>query len=165
MWVESNSEWVKWNISMLQYELNKRKQQIAETYSIMWGWNLSGSTPGNYSTLGQEEAVMLDDGTRATYDYLGEGSSVGAGANASAYLGVIANLETPDQYKGVATAVGATVSVGDVGLTVGYFWDSSKPPLTPGNVQGIMVGYAPGASASVWNSISVYNLTWQNKQR
>jgi hypothetical protein len=129
---------------------------------MMWGWNLSGSTPSNYSTLGQEEVLILDDGSRATFDYLGEGSSIGAGANATAYFGVVANLETPDQYKGVAASAGATVSLGEVGITVGYFWDSSKPPLTSGNVQGVMIGYAPGAGASVWNSTSVYRLTWQN---
>ena len=81
---------------MLLYEMGQMKEQIEDTYSLIWGWNMSGSTPGNYFTLGQEEVVMLDDGTRATYNYIGEGSSIGAGANMAAYVGVAANVETPD---------------------------------------------------------------------
>jgi len=128
---------------------------------VIWGWNVSGSTPGSYNTLGQEEVVILEDGNRATYNYMGEGSSIGAGATTAVYGGIVANLDSPEEYKGVAASVGFTGSLGEIGVTVGYFWDSSSPPLTPGNVQGLMAGYAPGAQFSFWNSTTVYNITWE----
>lgn len=95
---------------------------------------------------------------------MGEGATLfGAGADAAAYAGFVINAETPDDYKGNATSVGATLSIFDKGVTVAYFWSSGEAPFTPGNTQGFMLGYAPGAAASVWFSQAVYNPTWTSR--
>jgi len=132
-------------------------------YSVVWGWNISGSNPINngYYTLGQEE-VVLPDGTRATYDFGGQGNSVGAGASATAYVGVVANLDSPEEYTGDFTSAGITVSLGGTGITVDYFWNPDQPPFTSGNVQGFSIGYSPGAEAAVWWSVTNYVMTWKS---
>jgi hypothetical protein len=128
----------------------------------MWGVNISGSEPSWFKTAGLEEIVMLDDGTRATFQYVGEGSAAGAGASASAYGGVVFNLDDPDNYSGPFGSVGITFSIGDVGITAFYFWDSSKSPLSSGTTQGFAVGYAPGAQLSAWGASTVYTETWRS---
>lgn len=100
--------------------------------------------------------------TRATYTYAGNGNAVGAGASGTAYFGLAVNVQSPEDYEGVSSSMGLTISVLD-GLTISYFWNGDYAPFTPGTVQGIQVGYAPGAQLSGWWSNMVYNLTWTSK--
>jgi hypothetical protein len=130
--------------------------------AIMWGTGFSGSMPGIYSTSGLEEIVMFTDGTRAVFSYGGEGGSAGLGASGAAYGGVVFNLSDPDNYVGPFGSGGLTISVLDAGVTASYFWDSSKAPFSAGTTQGLAVGYAPGAQASVWWSTTSYSETWRS---
>jgi len=132
--------------------------------ALMWGVGFSGSEPGLYYVAGLEEILMFSDATRAVFEYEGQGSSVGAGASAEAYLGAVFNLGDKESYGGPFGAEGFTISIGDVGLTAFYFHDSSKLPLTPGATQGIAVGYAPGAQASVFWASTVYQMIWKSDQ-
>jgi hypothetical protein len=141
--------------------------QIVQGYlsdmAVLWGFNGSASVPAIYNTAGLEEIVILKDKTRATYHYGGQGNAAGVGASAAAYFGLAANVKSPEDYRGLSASVGLTVSVLDVGLTASYFWNSDYAPLTPGVVQGFQLGYAPGAQASIWYSIVMYNLNWTSK--
>jgi hypothetical protein len=121
--------------------------------------------PGIYSTAGLEEIVMLSNGNRAVFSYGGEGGSHGAGASGSAYGGMVFNLKDPDNYLGPFGSGGFTISVLDVGITASYFWDDSKNPFSPGTTQGLAVGYAPGAQASVWWSSTSYSEIWRSDDR
>ena len=154
-------------------KINKNKSRNKEagnqdqpnsSFSLMWGWNVSGSNPFNdeYYTVGEEEVILPDD-TRATYDYGGQGNSVGVGANATAYIGVVANLDNPEKYTGNFASTGLTISIGEVGITIDYFWNPDNAPLSKGNVQGFSIGYSPGAQVAVWWSVTNYKLTWKSK--
>ena len=130
--------------------------------AILWGASLSGSEPGVYNTGGLEEIFLFANAKRATFIYGGQGSSYGGGASAAAYGGLILNLKDPDDYKGPFGTAGFTVSILEKGVTVFYFWDSSKSPLSPRTTQGIGGGYAPGAQASVWWASTIYSFTWRS---
>jgi RHS repeat-associated protein len=124
------------------------------------GVSASGSEPGIYNTGGMED-LIFPDLSRATYNYGGQGGSYGLGANASTYFGVVLNIKNPESYIGPFGSAGLTISGAEVGLTAFYFWDSSKAPLSPGSTQGIAVGYAPGAHASVRWANTIYQMTWR----
>jgi RHS repeat-associated protein len=132
-------------------------EAISSNTSIIWGFNVSGSVPEVYKTSGMEE-ILLPDGTRATYIYGGEGSSIGNGASYTIYGGFIFNAKIPEDYFGNATGVGLTVSLAQYGITLAYVWNSNMNPLAPGNVQGIQIGYSPGAQISAWYSVVVYQI-------
>jgi hypothetical protein len=113
--------------------------------------------PGIYSTGGVELLEMTSDGALAVYGYSGEGQSPGiGGANAAAYVGVVANLEDADAYAGHFAAAGFTVSFLEEGVTGFYFWSPSADPFSPYATQGLVVGWAPGAEASLWTSNTYY---------
>jgi hypothetical protein len=132
--------------------------------AFMWGWNASASVPSNYMTGGQEELYMLDTGKRNTYNYAGQGNAWGEGASVSApYVGVVFNIKDASDYEENFASAGFTVSIADLGVTASYFWSPSEGPLTPGNVQGFAVGYAPGAQLSLWSAVTYYNKTWSSK--
>lgn len=100
---------------------------------------------------------MFSDLTLATYAYGGEGTSSGPGGlSGSAYGGLVFNLQDTSAYNGPFGSAGFTVSILDTGITAFYFWDSTQQPLAPGVTQGLAVGYAPGAQASIWGSSTVY---------
>lgn len=124
--------------------------------AVIFGGSLSGSSPGIYRTGGLELLEMTSDGALAFYGYGGDGYSAGLGANGSVYIGAVFNLNNPDSYIGQFGAAGVAVSVFTEGVTLFYFWDSTQAPLEPGVTQGIAVGWAPGAGASVWSSITNY---------
>ena len=155
--IESNVESIIWNASMLDYEMDQRD------IAVMWGWNASGSNPfgGTYHTGGQEE-VVFPDGTRATYDYGGEGGSYGASAATTEYFGVVVNVETPDDYSGTFASFGVTVAAGEGG-SAAYFWNPESPPFAEGNTQGVAVGLSQGAGVSIWWGTTYYTLTWAGK--
>jgi RHS repeat-associated protein len=142
---------------------DKITQGYLSDLAFLWGFNGSTSVPGIYHTGGLEEIAILRDGTRATYQYGGQGSAVGAGANATAYGGLAVNVKTPDDYRGISASAGLTVSILDVGITVSYFWNGDYAPLTPGVVQGFQIGYSPGAHISAWWSNVVYSMNWSSK--
>jgi hypothetical protein len=156
-----SEQWKIWN--NMQTELTASDTPGIENNAVLWGWNGSASGSGPYLSGGQEEIVILDDGTRATYNYMGDGDSHGAGASTTAYIGIATNVINPESYKGNAATVGVTVSVADIGMTVAYFWNTDSPPLTPGNTQGFYIGYSPGAQFSIWRSNAVYDLTWASR--
>jgi hypothetical protein len=120
------------------------------------GASISGSAPGFYNVAGIEEIVMFSDLTHQSYIYAGQGVSAGVGGSASAYGGIVFNIKNTGTYKGPFGTAGITVSIADKGITAFYFWDSTKQPLAPGVTQGLAVGYAPGAQASIWGSSTVY---------
>ena len=133
--------------------------------AVMWGFNLSGSTPVLYNTTGMEEIVMLKSiRDRATYLYAGQGNSMGLGASASAYGGLVFNLEDTESYEGPFGAVGVTISILEIGITASYFWDDSKAPLSPDTTQGFSIGYAPGAQASGWWANTLYVRNWSTDE-
>jgi hypothetical protein len=132
--------------------------------AIVWGFGFSGSTPSNYNIAGMEELALFENGKRAVFTYGGEGSSVGLGASGAAYGGIVFNIKDPDAYVGPLGSAGVTLSVLDVGVTVSYFWDSSEAPLSPSITQGVAVGYAPGAQASVWWSSTTYSEIWRSDE-
>jgi RHS repeat-associated protein len=129
---------------------------------IIFGVSLNGNAPANANTIGVE-ALYLEDGSTTTFNYIGEGNTVfGLGANASAYWGGVYNIDSPEKYIGPFASIGATISLGEVGITLSYFWDSSSAPLTPGTIQGFTIGYAPGANVSAWYSNTYYQLLTTN---
>jgi hypothetical protein len=126
----------------------------------MWGFNISGSYPGMYMTGGMEELVF-DWDDRATYDYIGEGSSIGGGASTTVYIGYVSNITDASEYAGPFASIGLTFSYGSIGGTVSYFWDSSSSIFSPDAVHGFYIGYSPGAQASIWWSTTTYEMTYQ----
>jgi hypothetical protein len=104
---------------------------------------------------------MIDLDNRASYDYVGEGSSIGAGGSTTVYLGYVSNIDDTTQYTGPFASIGFTFSYGTIGISVSYFWDSSVPMFTPDAVQGFSLGYSPGAQASVWWSSTTYESTYK----
>jgi RHS repeat-associated protein len=126
--------------------------------AFMWGFNLSGSSPGLYLTGGMEELYFLDDKTRATYAYEGEGEAIGAGGSVTVYLGEVWNIENPEDYNGPFGAVGLTFSTPVGGLSVSYFWDTAHTPLSSGTTQGYSIGFSPGAQLSGWWSSTFYKM-------
>jgi hypothetical protein len=131
--------------------------------AFLWGFNISASTPGVYHTAGMEEA-LFPSMERATYSYGGEGSSLGAGASGTAYAGIAFNATNAEEYKGLSSSFGVTYSFSNVGVTLGYFWNPDNPPFYPDNLQGIIVGYSPGAQASVWYANTVFEMTWSSSR-
>jgi hypothetical protein len=131
-----------------------------EDIALLWGANLSGSNVPNYWTGGVEEIFMFRDKTRATYRYGGEGSVFGEGASVTVYGGMVFNIENPEDYRENSAAVGITLSILEKGVTISYFWNTNEPPLTPGNVQGFTIGYSPGAQASIWSTVTYYEV-WE----
>jgi hypothetical protein len=112
-------------------------------------------------TAGQEELLLIDDLTRATYTYGGQGGSILDGGSATAYVGLAVNVENPEDFQGHTASVGMTISILHGG-TISYFWDSRSGPFSPGTVKGITAGYSPGAQASIWWSSTLYDLTWRS---
>jgi len=126
------------------------------------GVGVSGSEPGIYNTAGLEDIIMFSNGTRATFVYAGQGGSAGLGASGSGYVGIVFNLDDPENYNGPFASAGITISVFDVVGTASYFWDDTKSPLSSGTTQGFAVGYAPGAQASLWWSSTIYTMNWRS---
>jgi hypothetical protein len=131
--------------------------------TFVGGVNFSGTNPyhtGYYT--GGIEGINLPDGTYATYTYGGEGNAVGVGGSITSYGGIFINVNTPNDYFGISASVGLTASCGDVGISMAYVWNSENPPLYPGNVQRIIIGWAPGAQLSVWKSLTNYQRVYFN---
>lgn len=142
---------------------DKISTDYLNNFVFLWGFNGSASAPNVYNTGGLEEIVVLKDRTRATYDYVGQGSANGGGASAAAYFGLAANVHSPEDYRGVSASTGFTISIFEVGIMGSYFWNGDYAPLSPGVVQGFQLGYAPGAQVSIWWSNVMYNLNWSSK--
>jgi hypothetical protein len=138
----------------------QRAEPKDEASGIFWGWNGSLSGPGIYTTGGQEE-IVIPGNNRATYNYYGHGASAGSGGSASVYGGVLVNVRTPEDYQGLTSAAGATVSVLGYGVTAGYFWNGMGSPFDIGSPKGYFLGYAPGAQLSIWKSSVYYQETWR----
>lgn len=131
--------------------------------AILWGVGFSGSAPGLNLAAGMEEVVIRESSQRATYVYGGQGESAGLGASALIFGGLVLNIKNPNEFSGQFGEAGVTFSYLDVGLSVSHFWDASKGPFSPGTTQGYIVGYAPGAHASIWWNTTISVKTWQSK--
>lgn len=97
------------------------------------------------------------NGNLSVYKYSGPGNSVGAGANASFYLGAVYGLNNPYDYVGYATTVSGTLSYYKHGITAGHFYNSSR------SVTGWFIGYAPGARSSLARYDNYYDLIWSSQ--
>jgi hypothetical protein len=100
------------------------------------------------------------NGTRATYNYIGQGQLYGIGGSATIYGGFVSNVGQPGDYEGWTRSCGITGALGDLGITVDYFWPSGEDPFTPGVPQGVTIGWSPGAEAGFWCTEAQYKNTW-----
>jgi len=127
---------------------------------ILWGFNFSGSVPSYYTTAGMDEVVFLVDGTRATYNYMGQGQMAGGGANLSVYGGLVFNVDGPEDYTGLTQSCGITLSVAQYGVSIDYFWSGDVNPFTPGVPKGFTIGWTPGIAAGGFCVTADYQNTW-----
>jgi hypothetical protein len=129
--------------------------------AIIYGFNFSGSAVGIYNNAGAEELIMFSDLlNRAVFTYRGEGQNIlPGGGSYSVYGGVVYNLQDPRDYNGNFASVGYTESAGE-GTTGAFFWDASKSPDDTSAVQGYYFGTAPGVQASIFTSVTNYNMAW-----
>ena len=132
--------------------------------AIIYGFNFSGSAAGIYNNAGAEELIMFSDILdRAVFIYGGEGQNILLGGGSySVYVGVVYNLQKPQDYNGNFASIGYTASAGH-GSTGAFFSDASKSPEDTSATQGYYAGTAPGAQASIFTSVTNYNMIWWSK--
>ncbi len=91
-------------------------------------------------------------GQKNGYTSIRTGVSIGAGANAALFIGVI---NSPESYDGTGFNSGAIVSIGFIGITIGII-----PSIETGNLNGFYIRWASGAEASIWLDWS--STTWDS---
>ena len=129
--------------------------------AFIFGFIFSGDAPGINKTAGMEELV-LNNGNRATYNFMGEGVGYGVGVSAAPYAGFVWNIDDVIEYTGPFTSHTVSGSWGEWGITGSYFYDSYSDPLSPDTIKGISIGWAPGAKLSYSNSGTIYSMTFHD---
>jgi len=128
---------------------------------LLFGVNASATNPMNGEFFsGGAELALFNTIDAGAYTYFGPGMGIGLGASGTAYAGLLLNADTPYDYEGLTNSVGGTFSLGKLGVTIDYFWAGEDVPFSSGGVQGVTIGWSPGAQASLWYSQTYYDLKW-----
>jgi RHS repeat-associated protein len=117
--------------------------------AIGMGANVSGGQFPVQGVAGLDGLYLIDANSGAVYTYGGAapGFNVGPGGT-SVYAIFALNVDKSSDYTGGTQSVHVTGALGLEGVTASYFWSANGGPLSPGNPQGITIGWSGGAQLS-----------------